>query len=130
MAARTRRSTPTARGPQTGSAPPRRKGPIPLTHDTAGLPLAAAELAPIDDAGILVAGGDRAFEAIGQVARLMAAAEAEANQISLERAGYRPCELRRALMPGQLVAALFERETVTARSVQEIYPQLPLAGDR
>src|SRR5712691_8124199 len=142
MAARTRRSTPTARGPQTGSAPPRRKGPIPLTHDTAGLPLAAAELAPVDDAGILVAGGaerdgaahfaagDRAFEAIGQVARLMAAAEAEANQISLERAGYRPCELRRALMPGQLVAALFERETVTARSVQEIYPQLPLAGDR
>ena len=93
----------------------------------AGLPLAAAELAAVDDAGILVAGGaqcdgaghrailDRAFEAIGQIARLVAAAEAEPHPMGFERADDRPRELPRVLMPGQLVAALFKRETVAAR---------------
>src|SRR5207244_805338 len=112
------------------------------SRNPAGLPLAAAELAAVDDTGILVAGGaqcdgaghrailDRAFEAIGQVARLVTAAEAEPHPMGFERADDRPLELPRALMPGQLVAALFERKTVTARPVQKIDPQLPLAGDR
>src|SRR6266446_103505 len=76
----------------------------------ARLPLTGAELAPVDDAGILVAGGterdgaahfsvgDRAFEAVGQVACLITAAKAEANQISLERARDRALELRRFLI--------------------------------
>src|SRR5579863_5502759 len=110
--------------------------------DAAGLPFAAAELAPVDDAGILVAGGaerdgaahcavrDPAFEAKGQVARLVAVAKAETDQIGLQRAADRSLELRRFLMSGQLVAALIERETVAARAVQEIDPQLPLAGNR
>src|SRR5580704_8644238 len=69
----------------------------PLTRDAAGLPLAGTELAPVDDAGILVAGGaqrdgaghrailERALEAIRQVARLVAAAEAERDPIGVER---------------------------------------------
>src|SRR6202161_3560591 len=91
--------------------------------DAAGLPFAGAELALVDDAGILVAGGaerhgaghrailECALEAIGQVARLVAAGEAERDPIGVERAVDRTLELRRALMPGQRIAGLFGGQT-------------------
>src|SRR5260370_34319759 len=111
-------------------------------RDAAGLPFAGAELAAVDDALILVAGGaerhgaghrsvaDLAFEAVGDRARLVAPVEGEADQVGVEHAGDRPLELRRALMAGDAAAALLERAAVGARALQEIDPQLPFAGDR
>src|SRR5439155_5352638 len=92
--------------------------------NSAGLPLAAAELAAIDDAIARVAGGaeldraghravgDTALEAVGEVARVIAPAKAEANGVAVERAADRPFELRRSLMARKLAAMLFERQAV------------------
>src|SRR5436190_9690590 len=90
--------------------------------EAARLPAAGAELRPVDDAAVLVAGGaeqhlalhravrDPAFEAVGDRARLVAAVEGKADSVGVEGAGDRPLELRRALMPGDVGGGLLERE--------------------
>ncbi|HYU10942.1 MAG TPA: hypothetical protein VEK82_00090 [Stellaceae bacterium] len=92
------------------------------------LPLAAAALTAVDDAAVLVTGGaefnraghravaDPPYEAIGEIARLIAPREREAYSVAVERALDRALELRRALVSGELAAVLLPSP-----------PQAPLA---
>src|SRR5262249_35998038 len=110
-------------------------------REPASLPLAGAELALIDDAGVLVAGGaeedsaahrtvrDPSFEAVGQVAGLVAAAETETHGIAVERALDRPLEHGRALLAAQPGALLLQCQVMGAAALQEVEPQFPCAGD-
>src|SRR3954470_17727129 len=86
------------------------KGTEAGSPNSAGLPFAAAELAAVDDAVARIAGGaeldraghravaDPALEAVGEVARVVAPAKAEADEVAVERAADRPFELGRSLM--------------------------------
>src|SRR5829696_5958579 len=107
--------------PRLHNAGPRRVDPLrPLGHPL-GAPLAGAELAAVDDALVLVAGGaeqrgaghravrDLALEAVGDDRRLVAAVEGEEDAVGVDGALDRPLELRRALVAGDVAAALLER---------------------
>src|ERR1700704_3235060 len=112
------------------------------SSDPAGLPFAAAELAAVDDAAARVAGGaeldgpghravaDPALEPIGQVARVVPSAEAEADGIAVQHAADWALELGRALVAGMLAAMLFERQAVAHAAVPKIDPHFPIAGNR
>ena len=59
----------------------------------------------------------------------MAAGERETDPVAVDLAADRALELLRALVSGDIAAALFEREAMRARPVHEGDAQLPFAGD-
>src|SRR5205823_11132469 len=111
------------------------------SRDAARAPAGAAELAAVDDAVVLVAGGaehrraahaavaDFAVEEIADRAALVAGGERELDPVAVQPAADRALEMGRALLAGELGAALLEIEAVDARALQEIDAQFPIAGD-
>src|SRR5438132_5033249 len=107
----------------------------------ASLPAAAAKLAAVDDAVVLIASGaehgraahrsvtDFAVKEVADRAAFIAGGERKLDQIAAQLSADRPLELGRALMAGELGAALLDIEPVDARTLQKVDTQFPVAGD-
>src|ERR1700730_827199 len=108
--------------------------------DAARLPAAGSELAAVDDAVVLVAGGaehrravhaavtDVALEEIADGAAFVAGRERELDLIAVQPPADRTLEMGRALLAGDFGAALLEVEAVDPRALQKVDAQFPLAG--